>query len=92
VTTLILKSRVSVRAKVALELSILALCTVAFLISFPTRVRTVDVGLALAALLAIGLSAGYTKRVVALSHAALGSAFYYGIMGQDLATEWRSLF
>lgn len=27
---------------------------------------------------------------LALSHAALGSAFYYGLFGQDLATEWRS--
>jgi hypothetical protein len=28
---------------------------------------------------------------LAFSHAALGSAFYYGIFGHDLATEWRSL-
>ena len=28
---------------------------------------------------------------LALSHAALGSAFYYGIFGHDLAAEWRSL-
>jgi hypothetical protein len=26
---------------------------------------------------------------LAFSHAALGTAFYYGICGQDLATEWR---
>ena len=29
---------------------------------------------------------------LAFSHAALGTAFYYGVMGQDLAAEWRSLF
>jgi len=29
---------------------------------------------------------------LAFSHAALGSAFYYGIFGHDLATEWRSLW
>ncbi len=28
---------------------------------------------------------------LALSHAALGSAFYYGIFGHDLAAEWRAL-
>ena len=28
---------------------------------------------------------------LALSHAALGSAFYYGIFGHDLAAEWRTL-
>jgi len=28
---------------------------------------------------------------LAFSHAALGSAFYYGIFGHDLAVEWRSL-
>ena len=28
---------------------------------------------------------------LALSHAALGSAFYYGIFGHDLAVEWRAL-
>lgn len=28
---------------------------------------------------------------LAFSHAALGSAFYYGLFGQDLAVEWRSL-
>jgi membrane protease YdiL (CAAX protease family) len=27
---------------------------------------------------------------LALSHAALGSAFCYGLFGQDLAAEWRS--
>lgn len=29
---------------------------------------------------------------LAVSHAALGTAFYYGIMGHDLATEWKGLF
>ena len=29
---------------------------------------------------------------LAFSHAALGSAFYYGVFGHDLAQEWRSLF
>lgn len=28
---------------------------------------------------------------LAFSHAALGSAFYYGICGHDLAVEWRTL-
>ncbi|HTL16842.1 MAG TPA: CPBP family glutamic-type intramembrane protease [Patescibacteria group bacterium] len=28
---------------------------------------------------------------LAFSHAALGSAFYYGLFGQDLAAEWRAL-
>jgi hypothetical protein len=28
---------------------------------------------------------------LAFSHAALGSAFYYGLFGQDLAAEWRSI-
>jgi len=29
---------------------------------------------------------------LAISHAALGSAFYYGIFGHDLAMEWKGLF
>ena len=29
---------------------------------------------------------------LAFSHAALGSAFYYGIFGHDLAAEWRAIF
>jgi hypothetical protein len=29
---------------------------------------------------------------LAFSHAALGSAFYYGIFGHDLAIEWRALW
>jgi hypothetical protein len=29
---------------------------------------------------------------LAISHAALGTAFYYGIMGHDLAAEWQGLF
>ncbi len=36
----------------------------------------------------------YRYRLVlplALSHAALGSAFYYGIFGHDLAAEWRAI-
>jgi hypothetical protein len=28
---------------------------------------------------------------LAFSHAMLGSAFYYGIFGHDLAAEWRAL-
>jgi membrane protease YdiL (CAAX protease family) len=28
---------------------------------------------------------------LAISHAALGTAFYYGIMGHDLAAEWKGL-
>jgi hypothetical protein len=28
---------------------------------------------------------------LAFSHAALGSAFYYGIFGHDLAVEWRAI-
>ena len=28
---------------------------------------------------------------LAFSHAALGSAFYYGLLGHDLAAEWRAL-
>ena len=28
---------------------------------------------------------------LAFSHAALGAAFYYGIFGHDLATEWRAI-
>jgi hypothetical protein len=28
---------------------------------------------------------------LAFSHAALGSAFYYGIFGHDLAAEWRAI-
>jgi hypothetical protein len=29
---------------------------------------------------------------LAVSHAALGTAFYYGIVGQDVAAEWSGLF
>jgi membrane protease YdiL (CAAX protease family) len=29
---------------------------------------------------------------LAFSHAALGTAFYYGLFGHDLAVEWRSVF
>jgi membrane protease YdiL (CAAX protease family) len=32
-----------------------------------------------------------TLLPLAISHAALGTAFYYGIMGKDLATEWKGL-
>jgi membrane protease YdiL (CAAX protease family) len=28
---------------------------------------------------------------LAVSHAALGSAFYYGLFGHDLAVEWRAI-
>jgi hypothetical protein len=29
---------------------------------------------------------------LAFSHAALGTAFYYGLFGHDLAAEWRALW
>jgi len=29
--------------------------------------------------------------LLAFSHAALGSAFYYGLFGHDLAAEWRAI-
>ena len=34
------------------------------------------------------------RRLVPLvfSHAALGTAFYYGIFGHDLALEWKTIF
>ena len=54
----------SVRSKVILELAILTVLTFAFLALFPRRHPAVDIGLAAFALACIGLSAGYTKRVV----------------------------
>lgn len=52
------------RTKIALELGILGLLTVTFLLVFPRRAPLVDFGLAAFALLLIGATAGYTKRVV----------------------------
>ncbi|MDB6029463.1 MAG: hypothetical protein JWM68_5686 [Verrucomicrobiales bacterium] len=54
----------SVRAKVALELGIIALLTTVFLVLFPHRNPLMDMGLATLALVALGLSAKYTKNVV----------------------------
>lgn len=54
----------NLRNKVALELGILAVLTVAFLLTFPRRAPLVDFGLAAFALIMIGATAGYTKRAV----------------------------
>jgi hypothetical protein len=54
----------TVRTKVAVELGIIALLTIAFLLLFPHRNPSLDVGLAGFALLCVGASAGYTKNVV----------------------------
>lgn len=54
----------SVRAKVALELVIIAVLATVFLVLFPRRSPLLDVALAGFALLCIVLSAGYTKRVI----------------------------
>ncbi len=54
----------SVRAKVALELGLIAIFTAAFLTLFPRRSPFLDMILAGFALVALGLSAGYTKTVV----------------------------
>ena len=52
------------RRKVVLELGIIALLTAVFLLVFPRRSPAVDVGLAGFALLCLGLSAAYTKKVI----------------------------
>ncbi len=54
----------SVRAKVMIELSVIAVLTTIFLILFPKRNPLVDVALAGFALVCIGLSAPYTKNVI----------------------------
>src|SRR5882672_8036339 len=54
----------TVRAKVAIELGIIAVLTIAFLLLFPRRNPWLDVGLAGFALACIGASAGYTRKVV----------------------------
>jgi len=54
----------TVRKKVALELGIIAALTTVFLLIFPRRNPLVDVALAGFALVCLGLSVGYTKRVV----------------------------
>jgi len=54
----------SLRAKVALELGIIALLTTVFLLLFPRRSPLVDVGLAGIALLALALSVAYTKKTI----------------------------
>ncbi len=58
------RTEMNLRAKIALELGLLALLTVAFLLAFPRRAPAVDFGLAAFALVLIGATAGYTKRVV----------------------------
>jgi len=55
---------VSLRARVAAELGILAGLTAAFLAVFPQRTMRVDLPLALAAWGLIGLNAGYTRKVI----------------------------
>src|ERR1041384_6443387 len=54
----------SVRAKVVVELSVVAVLTAIFLLLFPKRNPVVDVALAGFALLCIALSARYTKNVI----------------------------
>jgi hypothetical protein len=54
----------SVRGKVAVELSVIAILTTVFLILFPKRNPAVDVALAGFALLCIALSARYTRSFV----------------------------
>src|SRR5688500_11429290 len=57
----------TVRSKVALELSVIALLTLVFLQLFPRRNPAMDVGLAGFALVCIGLSVRYTKVIWAAS-------------------------
>ncbi len=54
----------SVRAKVVVELSLIAVLTAIFLLVFPKRSPAVDVALAGFALLCVALSAAYTKQVI----------------------------
>ncbi len=53
-----------IRRAVAVELSVLAVLTVAFLIVFPDRPILADVGLALFALTVLALNTRYTRKVV----------------------------
>src|SRR6266404_1022765 len=54
----------SIRGKVAVELGVIAVLTAVFLLLFPRRSPAVDVGLAGFALLALAVSATYTKKVI----------------------------
>jgi hypothetical protein len=54
----------SVRRKVAVELGIISVLTTIFLLLFPKRNPAVDVGLASFALVCLGISSGYTKKVI----------------------------
>ena len=54
----------SVRSKVILEMSVVAVLTAVFLTLFPRRNPVLDVALAGFALVGVGLSARYTKNVV----------------------------
>jgi len=54
----------TVRARVAVELGVIAALTAAFLLIFPKRNPAVDVALAGLALLGLGVSASYTRKVV----------------------------
>jgi len=54
----------TVRRKVSIELGVLAALTVSFLMPWPRRNPFVDVALAVFALLCIGISARYTRRVI----------------------------
>lgn len=54
----------SVRGKVAVELSVIAVLTTIFLIVFPKRNPALDVALAGFALVCLALSAAYTKKVI----------------------------
>lgn len=52
------------RAKAAVELGVIAVLTIAFLLLFPHRNPWLDVGMAAFALLCIGATASFTKKVV----------------------------
>src|SRR3954468_5068551 len=54
----------TVRTKVSIELGIIGVLTITFLLVFPHRNPWFDVGMAGFALLCIGVTAGYTKKVV----------------------------
>jgi hypothetical protein len=54
----------SVRAKVAVELGVIVTLTTIFLLLFPKRNPLLDVALACFALICLGLSAGYTRKIV----------------------------
>src|SRR2546423_1648044 len=54
----------SIRTKVGIELSMLALLTTSFLLLFPKRNPWVDLGLAMVALLGLIFSRRYTKDVI----------------------------